>query len=219
MKITAIIPAYNEVKHIADVLLVLKKVNIIDEIIVVSDGSCDGTAEKARSFGVNVIELKNNLGKGGAMKEGLKNCGASIVLFLDADLIGLTEKHIYNLLSPVINDFADMTIGIFANGRLATDLAQKIAPHLSGQRAVKKSVIDNIENMYITRYGIEAALTKYAEINNLRVDMVPLPDMTHHMKEEKLGLAKGFAARLKMYWDILRCMGIHIKRKRAGGKR
>jgi len=122
-------------------------------------------------------------------------------------LIGLTEKHFVNLVSPVLKDEADMTIGIFSGGRKSTDFAQKVAPFLSGQRAIKRQFLENIEKMEISKFGVEIALNKHAKKNKLRVVNVPLENLSHVMKEEKLGLIKGFYARLKMYFDILK-MGI-----------
>jgi hypothetical protein len=106
----------------------------------------------------------------------------------------------------VINEDTEMTIGIFKNGRIVTDLAQKVTPYLSGQRAVKKSILDSIPNIDITRYGVEVALTKYVEKNQIRTKEVYLEDMTHLTKEEKLGVVKGVQARIKMYWDILKML-------------
>ena len=202
MSITAIIPAYNEQATIANVIIVLKQVDIINRILVVSDGSTDSTAKIARELGVDVLELDCNKGKGGAMKAGLDNCSDDIILFLDADLIGLKKHHVLNLLEPVICNNIDMTIGIFSNGRLLTDLAQRIAPYLSGQRAVRRNIISCISNIDISRFGVEIVLTRYAWKQKARTATVQLDDMTHCMKEEKLGLLKGFAERLKMYWDI-----------------
>jgi len=206
MKAVCIIPAYNEERTIADVIDVVKKVDLIEKIIVVSDGSKDNTAQIAKEHGAEVYELQENKGKGAAVKVGVDNTKSNILLLLDADLIGLKENHIIELLNPVINDEADMTIGIFASGRFATDLAQKVAPHLSGQRAIKKDIISKIDNIDITRYGIEVALTKSVEKEGYRVKNVELKDLTHIMKEEKLGFRKGFVARMKMYWDIIRCL-------------
>lgn len=206
MGIGAIIPAYNEEKNIGYVLYALKKVDIIDNIIVVSDASIDNTAKIAKNYGVQVIELTQNVGKGGAMKAGLDNCAADIILFLDADLIGLTPKHVLDLLKPVVDGSADMTVGVFSNGRFATDLAQKIAPYLSGQRALKRSLIDKIHNIDMTRYGVEVALTRYIKEENFKIEIVELKDMSHYMKEEKLGMVRGFKARLSMYWDIIKCL-------------
>lgn len=206
MCITAIIPAYNEEQTIGNVLECLKKVEEVTQIIVVSDGSTDGTAEVAASYDIELIDLVENLGKGGAMKAGVERCNNDNILFLDADLIGLTEKHVKDLIMPIIINETEMTIGIFKNGRIVTDLAQKVTPYLSGQRAVKKALLDKIPNIDITRYGVEVALTKYVEKNSIRTKEVYLEDMTHVTKEEKLGIIKGVQARFKMYWDIVKIL-------------
>ncbi|MCX7903658.1 MAG: glycosyltransferase family 2 protein [Caloramator sp.] len=206
MKVSCIIPAYNEEKTIASIIDTVKKVNLINEIIVVSDGSTDKTASIAKKAGATVIELPENMGKGAAVKIGIENSQNDIVMLLDADLIGLKENHVIDLLLPVINDEADMTVGIFVNGRLTTDLAQKIAPFLSGQRVLKKYIFNNIDNIEYTKYGIEVALTRYLRKNNFRVKNVELKDLTHIMKEEKLGFKEGFKARMKMYRDIIKTL-------------
>lgn len=203
MNIVAIIPAYNEENTIGGVLTVLKKIPEIKKIIVVSDGSEDNTVEIAKSFEVDVIALEENMGKGGAMKIGLDKCSADVLLFLDADLIGLKKKHIYDLLDPVLKNKADITIGIFEEGRIFTDLAQKMIPKLSGQRALKASVLEGISNLEVARFGVEVALNRHIEGSNLKVKRVVLSNMSHIMKEEKLGFLKGVNARMKMYWEIL----------------
>ena len=215
MSVTAIIPAYNEEQTIAGVINCVIGVDKIQEVIVVSDGSTDRTAEIARGCGAAVIELEENVGKGGAIKAGLSECQSNIILFLDADLIGLTEKHVQDLIAPVLENRADMTIGIFKNGRMVTDLAQKVTPYLSGQRAIKKSIIEKIPNIDITRYGVEVALTKYLKNFSAHVVEVELPDMTHVTKEEKLGILRGVQARLKMYWDIVKILSKYNKRRES----
>ncbi len=212
MSVTAVIPAYNEEQTIANVLNCLKSVDEITQIIVVSDGSTDGTAEVARNCSVEVIELPENVGKGGAIKSGTANCSNETILFLDADLIGLTKDHVRDLINPVLDNETDMTIGIFKNGRIVTDLAQKVTPCLSGQRAIKKTVFERIPNIDITRYGVEVALTKFTDRNSIRVKEVYLEDMTHVTKEEKLGLVRGMQARFKMYWDIVKILSTSKKK-------
>ncbi len=204
MEAIVIIPAYNEGKTIGHVLAPLKEVTLVKQIIVVSDGSTDDTVFVANNYGVQVVELTENRGKGGALKAGLDICRADVVLFLDADLLGLTPKHVLNLLEPVINDEADMTIGIFEGGRIATDLAQKMAPYLSGQRALKFSILEKISDLDFARFGVEVALNRFMESSAIRVQEVILNDMTHVMKEEKMGVWKGMAARMKMYWEIIK---------------
>jgi len=211
MNICAIIPAYNEEKTIGQIIDTLKKVDIINEIIVVSDGSEDNTAQIAGEHQVTVIELPKNMGKGAAIKAGVEASKGDVLLFLDADLIGLKEMHVKKLLEPVIRDECDMTIGVFNKGRISTDLAQVLTPHLSGQRAVKRSIIDKIEKIELTGYGIEIALTKFAKKYNIRVKEIKMDNMTHITKEEKYGVAEGFVKRLKMYWQIYK--GLRLARR------
>lgn len=95
-----------------------------------------------------------------------------------------------------------MTVGIFEKGRAATDIAQKMAPFLSGQRALKRELLDRIPYFELSRFGAEIALHRFATDHNIPVRQVALPDLSHVMKEEKLGLWKGIFARGKMYWEI-----------------
>jgi polyisoprenyl-phosphate glycosyltransferase len=205
MRTAAIIPAFNESKTIGEVLAVLQKCSLVDQIIVVSDGSSDNTVEVALEYDdIEVIELLENRGKGGAIKAGLDHTPAEILLFLDADLIGLTEAHVASLISPVIDGKALMAVGLFEKGRVATDIAQKMAPFLSGQRALKRQLLESISDLDLSRFGAEVALHRYVEEQHIPVSMVTLPDLSHVMKEEKLGFWKGIAARGKMYWEIIR---------------
>ncbi len=210
MIISALIPAFNEEKTIGNVISVLKRCKEISEIIVINDGSQDNTSVVAKSYNVNVVDSKYNLGKGGAICKGLKVSKGDIILILDADLIGLQQKHIYSLLNPIVYENIDMTTGIFANGRITTDLAQKVAPFLSGQRAIKKYILEQIDNLEITRYGFEVALTRYCDKNNLSEKEVSLDNLSHVMKEEKMGLYKGVKARMKMYVDIVKSINSKV---------
>ena len=204
MKAAAIIPAYNEEATIGAIIDVVKRVPQVTQVVVVSDGSTDRTAHVAKQKGVKVIDLETNIGKGGAMKRGIQSTAAGVVVFLDADLLGLTERHVEALIEPVATGQAEMSVGQFEGGRVATDLAQAVAPFLSGQRAVCRAVLDEIEDMDITRFGIEVALTRHVRARNYRVESVVLSGVTHRMKEEKLGFARGIVARLRMYWEIVR---------------
>lgn len=208
MKVAAVIPALNEEATIGDVVSTLRHVDIVEEIIVVSDGSTDRTAEVARTAGARVIEHQENMGKAGAMKTGFSATAAPIILFLDADLIGLAPAHVISLLTPVMRGEADMTVGIFGDGRGVTDLAQMVAPYLSGQRAVRREIVTemfrDMPEADTCRFGIEVALTRHVNQRGYRVAEVTLGEMSHRMKEEKLGPIKGAAARIKMYYEILK---------------
>lgn len=208
MKVAAVIPAFNEETNIGAVLSPLLDCSLIDEIIVVSDGSEDGTATVARNAGARVIEHSGNLGKAAAMKTGYEATDAPVILYLDADLIGLMPSHVEALILPVLDGRAHMTVGVFDDGRVATDLAQLVAPYLSGQRAIRREILDEMfqsePDADDCRFGIEVALTRYVNNRGYRVEEVPLGEMSHRMKEEKMGLVKGMAARLKMYYEILK---------------
>lgn len=203
MGVSIVIPAYNEENNIHPVLGTVCDLPGIDEVLVVNDGSSDGTSAVAGSYGVRVLDLPVNKGKGNAMYQGLLNTSGEIVVFLDADLIGITKEQVIDLYKPIADDMADMTLGIFSAGRGATDLAQKLTPFLSGQRAVKRKYLHMLgEEEWTSGYGIEVALSRFAKKHGLRVINVPLINVTHPMKEEKLGFFKGAAARMKMYWEI-----------------
>jgi len=204
MKIAAIIPAYNEEKTLGSVLRPVLACRELSEVIVVDDGSADNTAAVARNAGARVITLDRNSGKGGAVAAGFRSTDAEIILLLDADLIGLTTDHVLSLLRPVTENGSDMTLGIFSSGRFLTYLAQRIAPQLTGQRAVRRSVLGAVSGLELSRFGVEIALNRYAKKAVLKTETVMLPGLTHIMKEEKMGLFAGFASRLRMYRDIIR---------------
>jgi GTP:adenosylcobinamide-phosphate guanylyltransferase len=205
--VVACIPAYNEEKTLGDVIAVLRQVPEIERIVVISDGSTDRTAEVARQSGAVCIELQQNVGKGGALKMGIEQADADVYLFLDADLIGLTPQHVRDLLDPVLHGEVQMTLGILEHGRVATDLAHVVAPFLSGQRAVTKAVLEGVSGMETARYGIEVAINRHLRKYGMPVRFVAMENLTHRTKEEKLGLWRGFVARLRMYWEIVKYAG------------
>jgi glycosyltransferase involved in cell wall biosynthesis len=203
-RVAVIIPAYNEQEHIGAVLACVSTMPEIEQVIVVSDGSTDATAAIAATFGVQVIELRTNQGKGAAMRIGNERAvGADVVVFLDADLVGLTPGHVRALLEPVCRGETEATVGVFEGGRMSTDLAQLLAPMLSGQRALRRHLVADLE-IEDTGFGVEVALHRALKRMGVDVREVVLQDVSQVMKEEKLGLAKGLAARMKMYWEILR---------------
>jgi len=205
MKVSAIIPAYNEEKTVGNVLKVLTRSDLVNEIVVVSDGSEDDTVKSAQNYKeVLTIDLLHNRGKGGAVIAGLRRSSGEVILILDADLIGLTANHIQQLLKPVLENETIMAIGVFEKGRVATDIAQKVAPFLSGQRAMKRELLENISDLDLSRFGIEVALHQYVDEHNMETVEVQLADLSHVMKEEKLGLLKGIWARAVMYFEIFK---------------
>lgn len=213
MRAVVIIPAYNEERTVASIVKVASDCSLVDEVVVVSDGSTDATVMRALEAGARVIDLKENRGKGGAMKAGLEDVDADVVLFLDADLLGLKPRHVEDLISPVLNGRAQIALGIFDCGRLTTDLAQMIAPFLSGQRAMHRNLLAILPDFSHMGWGVEVALSRYVRDHDIAIVEVQLRDVSQVTKEEKIGLARGLTSRMKMYWQIIRTIG------RGGGSR
>jgi glycosyltransferase involved in cell wall biosynthesis len=203
LRIAAVVPAYNEEARIGPVLRALLAAPELAEIVVVNDGSRDGTAAAARLFpAIRALDLRENRGKGAAMRCGALATEAELILFLDADLIGLRPEHVSDLLRPVLRGEAEMTVGVFRGGRLATDLSHFLVSYISGQRALSRELFLAIPGITAARSGVETAITRHVKRCGLRVRNVAMNGVTHPMKEEKLGTLPGFKARLKMYWEI-----------------
>lgn len=209
MKVCAVVPAYNEAERVTAVLNALVGARRIDEIIVVDDGSSDATQEKAASHPaagagrLRAVRQEPNCGKGAAMRRGADETDADVLVFLDADLIGLTPAHVDALVAPVADGKVVMALGVFRHGRGATDLAQRIVPNISGQRAIRRDLFLSIPCLTKSGFGVELAITNHVLGNDLPMVQVTLSGVTHPMKEEKLGVFRGAAARLRMYRQML----------------
>ena len=202
MKVSVIIPAFNEEKTIGEVVETARNNPFVDEVIVVNDASTDRTPIIAKKKGAKVINFNQNKGKGWAYYEGVKASEGDIIIFLDADLIGLEPNHITELIRPIIEGETVTTCGIFEKGRFLTDFSHKITPFLSGQRALTRKVWENFSYDPNVRYGFEIVLTEYFWSNKIKVRYVILEGVTQLMKEEKVGKEKGRKWRFKMYKDI-----------------
>jgi glycosyltransferase involved in cell wall biosynthesis len=106
--VTIIIPAYNEEEGITDVITQLKELSRNYEILVIDDGSTDNTCKLATDTGVKVIRHPYNKGYGAALKTGIRNAEADIVLFMDAD--GQHKPNDIKKLIQYIGEY-DMVVG------------------------------------------------------------------------------------------------------------
>lgn len=185
-RISVVIPAYNEEKRIGGVLSQIP--DFVDEVIVVDDGSTDRTSEVAESFGVGVIRLEQNQGKGRAMREGIKEATGDVVVFMDADGQHRPEE-IEKLVTPIISGEADFVIGsrsIKARGErplirkvsnfLSTSLIRlklgiEVHDTQSGFRAVRRDFLPDIESK---RYEVETEMLIKAVKKGARVKEVPV---------------------------------------------
>ncbi len=201
MRTTAIVAAYNEEGTIADVLRALTASPLIDEVIVVSDGSEDATVEIARTFdGVRTIALHENHGKGFAMAVGVANATNDTFFFCDGDMYNVTEDHISALVNPVLNGDCDMNIGVRNRGDVANflHLKMKCGPILSGIRVMRRKVFETVPPQYQSHFKIEAALNCFCASAGFRQQETVIYGLGHVIKESKRGLADGLQARWKM---------------------
>ncbi len=206
MKVSAVVPAYNEAERIESVLGALDNSEFVSEIVVVNDGSTDNTEEVVEESGLDVklLSLHNNTGKSNALARGIEIATNPTLLFIDADLLGLESKHIDKMVRTFGKGNWDMVIGVFHKGRLNTDISQKISPHLSGQRVLTVNLWNELDKTQAEEFGVEMALTKLSLKKNLETTKVKLTGVTHVMKEEKRGFTKGIKSRLKMYGNIIK---------------
>jgi glycosyltransferase involved in cell wall biosynthesis len=208
-RIGVIIPAYNEAEGIEGVLKVLSQVDLLAEILVVDDGSTDETASivtrcTAQDDRLRLVRHKHNRGKGEAIFTGWGLTRSTIIVTLDADLIGLTPEQVGDLIRPVLEKRADMTLGLFEHGNWRTDKGHQATPWLTGQRCFRASLLRLVSRPAAAGYGFETALTVAARQHGWRIQRVPLTGVYHPPSEAHRGLWLGFYTRVQMYAQILR---------------
>jgi glycosyltransferase involved in cell wall biosynthesis len=189
--VIACIPAYNEEKTIAKVVLKTKK--YVDKVIVCDDGSTDMTGEIAEAVGAKLIRHERNKGYGAALASLFKAAreeNASAIIILDADLQH-NPDDIPKLLSSIIKGEADIVIGSrFLNGngrvpkyrrlgiKIITKLTKRvsykdIADAQSGFRAYSRkaiySIIPSEQGM-----GVSTEILLKAKEHNLRIKEIPI---------------------------------------------
>ena len=111
--ISVVVPVFNEVKTIVAVIDRIRRTNLPIELIVVDDGSTDGTRdvlERERRRIDRLIVLTENRGKGAALKAGFEVVTGEVVIIQDADLEYDPEDY-DDLLRPILKDGADLVLG------------------------------------------------------------------------------------------------------------
>jgi polyisoprenyl-phosphate glycosyltransferase len=205
--VAAIVPVHNEAARVAAVLRAIRASRAVTEILMVDDGSTDDSAAVATAVeGVRILRLPENRGKGGAMQAGIEATDSEVLIFLDGDLIGLRPEHVDDLVGPVLAGEAAMTLGVFRGGRSLTDLSHFLVSYITGQRALRRDLLRQLGDISSARYGVETQMTRAVKRRRLPIRHVTMVGVTHPMKEEKLGLIRGVAARLRMYGEIARIL-------------
>ncbi len=215
MTFAAIIPALNEAQTIGSVVAVLRGAHELSEIIVIDDGSTDDTAQAAAASGVRVIRLPQNTGKGAAMRFGAKQTKADIIIFFDADLVGIHKDHITALTKPFVQKKElGMVIGLRDRYNGFTNILKHFFPFfvLSGERAIQRDLFLSCSKD-TSDFGIEVRMNAYCATHHIPVEYVHLAGLDQIIKEKKYGLLVGFYARLRMICQIVHACILMILNK------
>ena len=207
--VTAVVPAYNEQERIASVLNTLCKSSMIKEIIVVDDGSTDGTKEVVSRFReVKYLRNRTNMGKGFSLQRGVEAAAGDIIFFCDADLVGFKPKTVKEIVSPVLNGEFDMFVGardhknnIFAKTFVLLEYKWGIYP-TTGQRALKREIWEKLPMYYKRNYKAEVGLNYFVKRQGRGFGFKKF-FYRHKKKERKFGILKGLFIKLNMYFDVI----------------
>ena len=114
MELTVIIPVYNEEKTLEEIVRRVKNTGLVNEILIVDDGSTDGTKEILKSFAgdplIRVLSSDKNQGKGAAVRRGILEAKSEYALIQDADL-EYNPKNYPLLIQPIEDGIADVVYG------------------------------------------------------------------------------------------------------------
>ncbi len=203
MRVTAVVPACNEQATIGDVVRPLLAHPLVAEVIVVDDGSTDGTAGCARALGAAVISMPCNGGKAAAMARGVAAARHEIILFCDADLTGLDEEKLTRIVEPVARGDYGMFVGVRGRKTYWANRLLHFTPVIGGERALRREIWEHVPDDYRKNFQIEIALNFFAKLHGHRMGMAVVPGIGHVIKEMKRGLLPGLLQRFSMIWDIL----------------
>jgi len=187
--ISVVIPTLNEAARITEVVRFAQNFPAVSDIIVVDDGSIDGTPEIAAAVGARVV-TSTLLGKGASMEDGLWAARNETVVYLDGDLAGLHNDLIVRLTRPIIDNRADFVKAKFSRtaGRVTTLTAKPLLrlffPELAGFEqplggiiAGRRSILRNLR--FESDYGVDVGLLIDAAASGARIAEIDIGHIEH----------------------------------------
>jgi hypothetical protein len=209
--VVALVAAHEEATRIAATVAALRP--LVDEVVVVDDGSSDGTASAALVAGATVLRASRRRGKGRALEESLERLPpAALWLLADADL-GSTASGLDPLVDAVRQGRADIAIAAFPKlGGGGFGIVKRVGARLiraacrfeareplSGQRALTAAALAAVRPL-APGFGIEVGMTIDAVRAGLRVIEIPIDGLSHRPTGRG---ARGFVHRARQGGDIL----------------
>ena len=187
--ITVIIPVLNESPTVRSVIEFARRSAGVTEVIVVDDGSIDGTPELASEAGARVV-TSTLMGKGASMEDGVWAAQNDVLVYLDGDLTGLHDDLIAMLTEPIMQHKAGFVKARFTRsaGRVtiltARPLLKTFFPELNhleqplgGIIAARKSVLRNVR--FETDYGVDVGLLLDVAMSGVAIEQVDIGHIQH----------------------------------------
>lgn len=187
--VSVIISVLNEADTISGVVQLAHHSLLVDEVIVVDDGSIDGTPELAVAAGARVI-TSSMLGKGASMEDGMRVAKNEWILYLDGDLEGLAIDLVERMVRPLMVGAADFVKAKFrrAGGRVTALTAKpllrtyfpeliRFAQPLSGIMAARRSLLRTLR--FENDYGVDVGLLIDAARAKARLAEVDVGELKH----------------------------------------
>lgn len=207
-KISCVVPVFNEGKRVSGVLNALVGHPLIDEVIVVNDGSTDDSEKVLKGWsGVKLISYKQNKGKSHAMMVGIKEARNDLILTIDSDLVGLTREDVMSLIEPVANGKADVSMTLRKNSLPVFKYFG--LDFVSGERVFDRKAIGNIDELgKLTCFGLESYLNNLMIKNKSRLKVVYWKNVITPRKSVKFGFLEGTKRDWKMVGEIVKYLGV-----------
>jgi hypothetical protein len=146
------------------------------------------------------------------MATGFGHTVSPLLVFIDGDILNLSQEMLRRLVEPVRLGRVEMVVGIRDRGLLINAIHSRTGPLLSGLRCLRREIFEHVPARCLAGYRIETALNWACRRMGLRLETTVLGKLKHVPKERKRGLLLGTVARLQMFLSIFVAhLGLRIR--------